>query len=454
MTSFNLLFYFLRYIQPTWYQNLRADSNIPYWVDYRKLDNEDKAIIMLDDHYSSEDGTLRDASYQAWQKGVMHEDPSLAMSQPFLRLPLADEYRFVRKYFHPLWSWYVLMIRLLTFRNPIIEIYFFLRNIRVGRVNVFHNSRLRRGYKQFQSSLIAQAPLVSVIIPTLNRQIYLKDALLDLTTQSYKNFEVIIVDQNEKLDHAFYSGWPLTMQVVHQSEKALWKARNTAVEMAKGAFLLLFDDDSRVDPDWIEQHLKCLDYFKCQLSAGVSISVVGANVPENYSYFRWADQLDTGNVMIRRQVFEMIGLFDRQFERQRMGDGEYGLRSYLAGFKSVSNPYAKRLHLKVETGGLRQMGSWDGFRPTNWFAPRPIPSVLYLSRTYFGTKLSIFDLLVKTPPSIMPFRYKRKPYVLLFGSVATIFIMPFVLLQVYRSWKMASSMITQGPMIRKLILSK
>jgi GT2 family glycosyltransferase len=90
-------------------------------------------------------------------------------------------------------------------------------------------------------------------------------------------------------------------------------------------------------------------------------------VPQNYSFFRVSDQIDTGNVLIKRDVFQTIGLFDRQFEKQRMGDGEYGLRAYLEGFLNVSNPYAKRLHLKVGTGGLRQMGSWDGFRPKKFF---------------------------------------------------------------------------------------
>ena len=89
-----------------------------------------------------------------------------------------------------------------------------------------------------------------------------------------------------------------------------------------------------------------------------------------------SDQLDTGNVLLKRGVFKKIGLFDRQYEKQRMGDGEYGLRAYLEGFLNISNPYAQRLHLKVGTGGLRQMGSWDGFRPKNWFGPRPVPSVL------------------------------------------------------------------------------
>ena len=61
----------------------------------------------------------------------------------------------------------------------------------------------------------------------------------------------------------------------------------------------------------------------------------------------------------------------------RQGDDEFGIRSTLKGFRSVSNHKAYRTHLKVESGGLREMGSWDGFRSIKFFKPKPIPSVLY-----------------------------------------------------------------------------
>lgn len=444
------LFYFYRYVQPIWYFNLRPSTTLPYWVDYRKLKTEDQALLTIDKGYTNEEAMLRDAAYQAWQKGIMYTDSSVSLPQPFARLPTGDEYRFVKKYFHPVWLVYVLMVRLVSFRNPFVELYSFFKNVKVARVNLHQHPKQQPGYTDFQSKLVAEAPLVSVIIPTLNRQVYLKDVLTDLAAQRYKNFEVIIVDQNETLDQVFYSVWPFTLHAVHQTEKALWLARNTAVRMAKGEYVLLFDDDSRVAPDWIEHHLTCLDYFQCQLSAGVSISVVGARVPQSYSFFRWADQLDTGNVMIKKEVFRKIGLFDRQFERQRMGDGEFGLRSFLAGYQSVSNPYAQRLHLKVETGGLRQMGSWDGFRPTNWFAPRPIPSVLYLVRSYFGNRVALLDLMIKIPPSLFPFRYKRKPVLLFFGGLVSVLVLPIILYQVSKSWSMASGMIKSGPKIESL----
>lgn len=77
--------------------------------------------------------------------------------------------------------------------------------------------------------------------------------------------------------------------------------------------------------------------------------------------------------MVKRAVFKRTGLFDEQFNGMRMGDGEFGYRAYLHGFKSISNHKAPRVHLSKE-GGFAEMGSWDGFRPTKWFAPQTTPS--------------------------------------------------------------------------------
>ena len=228
----------------------------------------------------------------------------------------------------------------------------------------------------------------------------------------------------------------------------MWLARNKAIEFSDADYLLLFDDDSRVDINWISNHLKCLDFFDADISSGVSISTVGARVPDNYSFFKYSEQLDTGNVLIKRDVFKAIGLFDRQYEKQRMGDGEYGLRAYLYGFVNISNPYSKRLHLKVDSGGLRQMGSWDGFRPKKWFSPRPIPSVLYQFRKYYGNKMTVFNLLKSIPPSVIPYKHKGKKSFIVLAFISMIMIWPIILCQVGRSWSLASKKLKQGAIIK------
>ena len=288
-----------------------------------------------------------------------------------------------------------------------------------------------------------------MIIPTLNRYKYLKDVLKDFEKQDYTNFEIIVVDQSEPFQQDFYKRFNLNINLIRQEEKALWLARNKAIKNAKGNLIALSEDDVRIQPNWISNHLKGLDFFDAQISAGVFFPE-GSNIPKDRSFFAIASQFATGNAMLYKDVFRRIGLFDRQFEKQRMGDGEFGLRAYLNRIKSISTPFASCVDVKAPSGGLRQMGSWDAFRPKKWFSPRPIPSVLYLFRKYFGTKRTFFSLLKTVPPSVMPYKFKRNKKMMLIGSILSLFLLPLILIQVLISWRMASKKIKQGALIEEL----
>jgi glycosyltransferase involved in cell wall biosynthesis len=443
-----VLFSFLKYVQPTHYFRLFKNNGESVFPIVEKLPNEIANQLTKDESYTSNSAKTYDLSWQAIQKGYIGASECYTS---FDAVPIEDEYRFARKNFNAIWVLYILCLRLLSFKNPIKELKCFFVSRDCKRLNNSCFPITYKGYDTFKSKLLETEPLISVVIPTLNRYDYLKDVLQDLEQQNYKNFEVIIVDQTDDFKEQFYTGWNLNLRYWYQEEKALWRARNEAIQASKGDYILLYDDDSLIESDWITQHIKTLDYFKADLSSGVSISTVGAKVPDNYAYFRVSDQLDTGNVLLKKSIFKDIGLFDRQYEKQRMGDGEYGLRSYLKGYLNISNPYAKRIHLKVGTGGLRQMGSWDGFRPKNWFGPRPVPSVLYQFRKYYGNKPALYTLLKTVPPSIIPYKFKGNKLLLAMGVIVTLLIFPVVIFQVCKSWRLASLKLKQGSIIDPLI---
>ena len=241
----------------------------------------------------------------------------------------------------------------------------------------------------------------------------------------------------------------MNINVIRQEEKALWLARNIAIKNAKGTFIALSEDDVRIKPDWISSHLKCLDFFDARVSAGVFYPE-GKDIPQDRSYFAIASQFATGNAMLYKDVFKKVGLFDRQFEKQRMGDGEFGMRLYLDDIKSISNPLASCIDVKAGTGGLREMGSWDAFRPSHFFAPRPIPSVIYFFRRYFGNKATRLALLRMVPLSIFPYQFKKNKLALVLGVFLTVLILPIVFYQVFKSWRLASEKIEQGSLIETL----
>lgn len=440
-----MLFSFLKYLQPTRYFTLPNSNGKFIYPIVSEISGDFLSYLKVDKKYNSIIARTYDLSYQAIEKGYVGEVKRIEFIE---EIPVVDEYRFVKKYFSVFWYYYVFIIRLLTLNNPFKEINGFIKSFKVSRSLMSKNALTYSEWNSFDSKLLKTDPKVSVIIPTLNRYKYLKDVLKDLENQAYQNFDVIIIDQSEPFKKKFYDNFNLDIKLIHQKEKALWLARNKAIEFSDADYLLLFDDDSRVDINWISNHLKCLDFFDADISSGVSISTVGARVPDNYSFFKYSEQLDTGNVLIKRDVFKAIGLFDRQYEKQRMGDGEFGLRSYLYGFVNISNPYSKRLHLKVGSGGLRQMGSWDGFRPKKWFSPRPIPSVIYQFRKYYGSKMTVFNLLKSIPPSVIPYKFKGNKSFIVLAYISMLVIWPIILCQVGKSWSLASKKIKQGAMIK------
>lgn len=442
-----MLFPFYRYIAPAWYFHLPGAMR---WADYRRLAPETQALIAYDAGYPTPDGALADAAWQAWLKGVMETDPAACFDPQSLRLAPADNYRFLRRYLHPFWSWYALALRLLSLANPIRELRAFAGQVGVRRIDPHQTFRPHaEALQAYDSPLLREQPLVSVIIPTLNRYTYLADVLRDLERQDYPHFEVIVVDQSVPYDPDFYASFQLRLRLIRQEEKALWLARNTAVKMSKGDYIAFSEDDVRIPEYWLSQHLRCLEYFSADISTG-SFFPIGTTIPKHAKNFKWAEQFSSGNACIRKEVFHKTGLFDRQFEGGRMGDGEFGIRAHLAGLKSISNPASWCWDVKAPKGGLRQMGHWDAFRPQSWLAPRPVPSVLYLMRKYFGRRAAFYSLLIGVPPSLMPYRLKRKPHLLALGALLVLPLAPLVLWQVWRSWRIASRMLREGAKIESL----
>ena len=441
-----MLFRFLKYLQPTHYFQRFNKAGKSIFPNIDKLPDTIINKLQKDHKYLSKEAKDYDLSWQAIQLGYAE---NIETYSSFSKLPLYDEYHFIRKNFHSAWVFFVFLLRILSLHNPLKEAKAWLST---RNVNQLKESNTCIGYKDwelFQSQLVNNEPFVSVIIPTLNRYNYLKAVLKDLEAQDYSNFEVIVVDQSDNFNAEFYKNFNLNFQIINQKEKALWLARNTAIKASKGEWIALSEDDVRIKTDWIRMHLKCIDFFNAKISAGVFYPE-GKQIPKSRSFFAVASQFATGNAMLHKMVFKTVGLFDRQFEKQRMGDGEFGMRLYLEGLKSISNPLASCIDVKAGTGGLREMGSWDAFRPSNFFAPRPIPSVLFYFRKYYGNTAARLALLRTVPISIFPYQFKKNKPLLLVGSLVTLLILPIVVFQVWKSWYLSSKKLKEGALIEPM----
>ena len=440
-----MLFSFLKYLQPTHYFQRYNKAGLSIFPKANLLPSDIIAQLQLDSQYQSNSARSYDLSWQAIQLGYIGD---VSTYKSFESVPLKDNYRFIRKNFHSAWVLFVLLCRVLSFHNPFKEIAAWYKT-RTVKQQTYSKAISHASWTTFTSQLVNDKPLVSVIIPTLNRYQYLKDVLTDLEQQDYTNFEVVVVDQSDDFNVEFYQKFNLNLNIIKQSEKALWLARNNAIKASKGALIALSEDDVRIKPNWIRLHLKCLDFFKAKVSAGVFYPE-GQQIPKSRSFFAVGSQFATGNAMLYKNVFNSVGLFDRQFEKQRMGDGEFGMRLYLEGIKSISNPLASCIDVKAGTGGLREMGSWDSFRPSTFFAPRPIPSVLYFFRRYFGNKAARLALLRMIPISIFPYQFKKNKPLLVIGLLVSLLILPIVGYQVFMSWRLSSKKLKEGPLIEEL----
>ncbi len=101
--------------------------------------------------------------------------------------------------------------------------------------------------------------LISVIIPTLNEEKTLPLLLSDLTKQTKKNFEVIVVDacsEDATTRVAKSFAKDLKIKVITSKRRNLAYQRNLGAEFARGDFLVFIDADSRVKRGFISSILK------------------------------------------------------------------------------------------------------------------------------------------------------------------------------------------------------
>jgi len=117
-------------------------------------------------------------------------------------------------------------------------------------------------------------PLVSVIIPSYKMGAYIGEALQSVGAQSYRRWEVVVVDDcgpddgTYEVIKAFRTSFPdhRVECVRHPTNRGVSAARNTAIAAAEGEFLAFLDPDD----SWFPDHLSnCMGAFS--RDAGVAV---------------------------------------------------------------------------------------------------------------------------------------------------------------------------------------
>ena len=98
--------------------------------------------------------------------------------------------------------------------------------------------------------------LISVIIPIYRVELYLKECIDSVLNQTYKNMEIILVDDGSD-DNCpnicdAYKKKDSRIQVIHKKNGGLSDARNAGIEIAKGEYICFIDSDDVIHPSFLQ----------------------------------------------------------------------------------------------------------------------------------------------------------------------------------------------------------
>ena len=114
---------------------------------------------------------------------------------------------------------------------------------------------------------------ISVVVPVYHTRDYLEGCLGSLLDQSYRNFELLLVDDGSRdgsgeICDRFQEMDP-RVKVLHLENGGVSRARNKGLEAAEGELIAFLDSDDKLEPDYLKKLLSW------QQEAGVSLSICG-----------------------------------------------------------------------------------------------------------------------------------------------------------------------------------
>lgn len=172
------------------------------------------------------------------------------------------------------------------------------------------------------------APLVSVIIPCYRQAHYLDDAIVSVLAQTYRRFEIIVVDDGSPDNTSEVAARYPGLKCIRQRNLGLSTARNVGLRASAGEYVVFLDADDRLLPDNLEAGVDALRAFpECDFVYGFCefIDHEGAHIPTpphvplaegHYRALLLENHIWTpGAAMFRRSIFSRVGGFDPQLFR-------------------------------------------------------------------------------------------------------------------------------------------
>lgn len=220
---------------------------------------------------------------------------------------------------------------------------------------------------------------ISVIIPTRGRDECLREVLHDLELQSFREFDVWIVDQNDVVLKNLKAEIP-SVTLNHEPMPPLGShaGRNRAIYKTSSKYLVFIDDDVRLEPDFLQKHFNALESSEknTAIIAGKVIqpkdgltekqmreegrlakySSITGLVSGNFigSECGFVDHFHECNFSAKAEELKMAGAFNEEFKGNAYFEGtDVSLRLLKQGFKIYYDPQISLIHLQDGSGGNR-----------------------------------------------------------------------------------------------------
>ncbi len=98
-------------------------------------------------------------------------------------------------------------------------------------------------------------PLISVLLPVYNAEKYIRDTLLSVVNQSYRNLEIIVLNDGstDRCEDIILSFRDDRIRYLSRENRGVGSARNTLLSLASGEMILFVDADDILSPSFIEK---------------------------------------------------------------------------------------------------------------------------------------------------------------------------------------------------------
>jgi len=205
--------------------------------------------------------------------------------------------------------------------------------------------------------MVSKKIKISVIVPAFNEEKFLGNCLLSLKEQDFKNFEVIVVDNNSK-DKTKEIAKNFNIILVSEKKQGVVFARNKGAKIAKGEILVFTDADTIFAKNWLSRIFEEFEKDKELIAFGGSCEFYSgpfsAKLASRFllkpflildKFFSGGSNLMGANMAIKRKTFFEAGGFNEKLKMNEDVEISYRLRK-IGKIKFDFN-------FKVKTSGRR-----------------------------------------------------------------------------------------------------